>query len=113
MQRNKLIYALSDAALVVNSDHGKAGTWTGATEQLDRLKLVPVYVHADSGMGRGLEALRERGAMPWPDPETPEALERIPDTSLKAEYNGTATLRDSGFPGSAQRYTRRPCRGRS
>ena len=36
MQRNKLIYALSDAALVVNSDYGKGGTWTGATEQLDR-----------------------------------------------------------------------------
>ena len=27
MQRNKLIYALSDAALVVNSDHGHGGTW--------------------------------------------------------------------------------------
>lgn len=27
MQRNKLIYALADAALVVNSDHGHGGTW--------------------------------------------------------------------------------------
>ena len=80
MQRNKLIYALSDAALVVNSDYGKGGTWTGATEQLDKLKLAPVYVRANGEMGRGLEALRERGAMPWPEPETPEALERILDT---------------------------------
>ena len=31
MQRNKLIYALADAALVVNSDHGKGGTWAGAS----------------------------------------------------------------------------------
>ena len=40
MQRNKLIYALSDAALVVNSDHGHGGTWAGATEQLGKLRFV-------------------------------------------------------------------------
>lgn len=28
MQRNKLIYALADAALVVSSDHRKGGTWS-------------------------------------------------------------------------------------
>ena len=89
MQRNKLIYALSDAALVVNSDYGKGGTWTGATEQLDKLKLVPVYVRANGVMGRGLEALRERGAAPWPAPETPEALERILDASPEVECGGT------------------------
>ena len=27
MQRNKLVYALADAALVVSSDHGKGGAW--------------------------------------------------------------------------------------
>ena len=27
MQRNKLIYALADVALVVNSDHGRGGSW--------------------------------------------------------------------------------------
>jgi len=44
MQRNKLIYALADAALVVQSDYGKGGTWAGAIEQLDRFRLVPVYI---------------------------------------------------------------------
>jgi len=97
MQRNKLIYALSDAALVVNSDYGKGGTWTGATEQLDKLKLVPVYVRANGEMGRGLEALRERGAIPWPEPETPEALERILDAAPEAECGGTPA--DAGDPG--------------
>ena len=106
MRRNKLIYALSDAALVVNSDYGKGGTWTGAIEQLDKLKLVPVYVRTDGGTGRGLEALRERGAMPWPAPETPEVLERILDASMKTECNGTPASRYGIFPGSAQRYTR-------
>ena len=89
MQRNKLIYALSDAALVVNSDYGKGGAWSGAIEQLDKLKLAPVYVRANGEMGRGLEALRERGALPWPAPETPEALERILDAAPEVECGGT------------------------
>jgi hypothetical protein len=41
MQRNKLIYALADAALVVTSDFQKGGTWAGAIEQLERLAFIP------------------------------------------------------------------------
>ncbi len=74
MQRNKLIYALADAALVVSSDHDKGGTWTGAVEQLEKLRLVPVYVRATGESRKGLEALRQKGALPWPEPTTPEAL---------------------------------------
>lgn len=74
MQRNKLIYALADAALVVSSDYEKGGTWAGAVEQLEKLRLVPVYVRSNGETGKGLEALRRKGALPWPDPETPEAL---------------------------------------
>ena len=75
MQRNKLLYALADAALVVNSDYGKGGTWTGAVEQLDKLKFVPVFVRVEGEVGKGLDGLRERGAIPWPNPRTPESLE--------------------------------------
>ena len=88
MQRNKLIYALSDAALVVDSDYGKGGTWNGAIEQLDKLKLAPVYVRASGEMGKGLAGLRERGAMPWPEPGTPEALKRILDAAPGVEGGG-------------------------
>ena len=35
MQRNKLIYALANAALVVSAEFEKGGTWAGAVEQLD------------------------------------------------------------------------------
>ena len=87
MQRNKLIYALSDAALVVSSDYEKGGTWTGAVEQLDKLKLVPVYVRANGEAGKGLAGLRERGAMPWPEPKTPEAFERILDAAPGVKYD--------------------------
>jgi predicted Rossmann fold nucleotide-binding protein DprA/Smf involved in DNA uptake len=68
MQRNKLIYALADASLVVNSDLDKGGTWEGAREQLDKLKFVPVYVRSTGGPSAGLEALRKKGALPWPNP---------------------------------------------
>ena len=77
MQRNKLIYALADAALVVNSDYGKGGTWAGATEQLGRLKFVPVYVRADGDVGKGLAELQRLGARPWPNPKTVQELEEI------------------------------------
>ena len=86
MQRNKLIYASADAALVVSSDYGKGGTWTGAIEQLERLKFVPVYVRADGDVGKGLGELRKRGAKPWPNPQTAEDLESILEPPRITEY---------------------------
>jgi DNA processing protein len=77
MQRNKLIYALADAALVVSSDYEKGGTWAGALEQLEKLRLVPVYVRSNGETGKGIEALRQKGALPWPNPETPESLSQV------------------------------------
>ena len=74
MQRNKLIYALAEAALVVNSDVNKGGTWAGAIEQLEKLRFVRVYVRSTGEPGRGIEALRRHGASPWPNPEDAEAL---------------------------------------
>jgi DNA processing protein len=74
MKRNKLIYALADAALVVNSDYETGGTWAGAVEQLEKLRLVPIYVRSNGQTSEGLEALRHKGALLWPNPETPEAL---------------------------------------
>ena len=88
MQRNKLIYALASAALAVNSDFQKGGTWAGAVEQLNNLKFVPVYVRAEGKTVRGLDALRERGAMPWPVPRTPEDLREILDGSVNGSSHG-------------------------
>ncbi len=80
MQRNKLIYALADAALVVSSDFGKGGTWAGATEQLDKLKFVPVYVRSTQELSPGLAALLSKGAHPWPEPIEAEGFAAIFDT---------------------------------
>lgn len=81
MQRNKLIYALADAALVVNAQSGRGGTWTGAIEQLNRLRFVPIYIRSNGEIGEGLHALRRRGAESWPNPRTPEHLAAVLDAS--------------------------------
>ncbi len=74
MQRNKIIYALADAALIVSSDYESGGTWAGAIEQLENLRLVPVYVRSNGDIGKGLKALLRKGALPWPNPSSPEAF---------------------------------------
>lgn len=79
MQRNKFVYALSDASLVVSSDVDKGGTWAGAIEQLRKLKLVRVYVRSTGTAQPGLDALRRNGAISWPNPDTPEQLRELLD----------------------------------
>ena len=74
MQRNKLIYALADAALVVTSDFEKGGTWAGAIEQLERLHFVPVFVRNGANAGKGNSALLNRGGKPWPNPQSGNEL---------------------------------------
>jgi DNA processing protein len=77
MQRNKLVYALADASLVVSSDLNKGGTWSGAIEQLEKLRLVPVYVRSSGQRSVGLDALREKGALVWPEPRDAADLEAV------------------------------------
>ena len=80
MQRNKLIYALADAALVVSSDFKKGGTWTGAVEQLQKHRTIPVYVRPTAESDRGLDGLRELGALPWPEPKEPAGVAALLDS---------------------------------
>jgi predicted Rossmann fold nucleotide-binding protein DprA/Smf involved in DNA uptake len=77
MGRNKLIYALADAALVVSSAKDEGGTWAGATEQLQNLHFCPIHVLSDPRGGPGLAALAEIGAVPWPEPTTPDDLQAL------------------------------------
>ncbi|MEE8413829.1 MAG: DNA-processing protein DprA [Dehalococcoidales bacterium] len=74
MQRNKVIYALADAALVVSSDYGKGGTWAGAIEQLEKLHFVPIYVRSNGDNEKGLKALQDKGALVWSDPSDSESF---------------------------------------
>lgn len=95
MQRNKLIYALADAALVVSADVEKGGTWAGAVEQLDKLRFVPVHVRSTGDASAGLDALRKRGALDWPDPADVDAFDAVFSASpfvSEASAQGGLTL---------------------
>ena len=93
MERNKFIYALADAALIVSSDYKKGGTWAGAWEQLDKFRFVPVYIRPPRKGEKGLEALREKGALLWP-----EALDATGLSGLLAEPP-VARAQDGGVVG--------------
>ena len=52
MERNKYIYCLSDAALVVHSDKKKGGTWDGAMRNLKK-NWVPLWVKRTTDKNAG------------------------------------------------------------
>lgn len=66
MARNKYIYCLSHAAIVVASTPGKGGTWNGAVEDL-KLGWVPLWVKPHPGAGSGNAELVRRGGRWLPE----------------------------------------------
>ncbi len=84
MQRNKLIYAFADTSLVVSSDLNKGGTWAGAVEQLDKLKFVPVFIRSTGESSAGLDGLRKKGALPWPNPQDVDSFEKVFNVEIPA-----------------------------
>jgi len=65
MERNKLIYALADAALVVASSDEQGGTWSGAVEALKQ-RQVPIYVKVSGEIPAGNRKLIQSGAQEFP-----------------------------------------------
>jgi len=99
MTRNKYIYCLADAAIVVTASKGKGGTWNGAKENLKN-KWVPLWVKASPDKNSGNYALVEKGARWLPD--TPfqfqDLLSPIPkDTVLLPTRNPTTSNLPSDF----------------
>jgi len=66
MDRNKLLYGLSDAALVVASSAETGGTWAGAKEALDHGR-VKVYVKCSGITAPGNPKLLRLGGIPFPE----------------------------------------------
>lgn len=79
MARNKLIYGLADAAVVISTSAASGGTWHGAIEQL-KAGWIPVFVRTGDGAPAGNLALIDEGAIPL------ESLPRHDDllSSLRA-----------------------------
>lgn len=65
MERNKLLYGLGDAALVVASSIETGGTWAGATEALQHGR-VKVFVKSTGIMAPGNHRLLRMGGLPFP-----------------------------------------------
>jgi predicted Rossmann fold nucleotide-binding protein DprA/Smf involved in DNA uptake len=99
MGRNKIIYALSKATLVVAAESEKGGTWAGAVEALRR-RAAPVIAWTGVGAGEGNDLLVKRGAMgldavsglfplPGPDqladPDPPPSGERPHQLALEVD----------------------------
>jgi predicted Rossmann fold nucleotide-binding protein DprA/Smf involved in DNA uptake len=61
MERNRLVYAMSDRALVVHGRYREGGTWAGATDALRR-GLTNVFVRSCPEPWAG--AMRALGARP-------------------------------------------------
>jgi len=66
MGRNKIIYGLSNAVLVVASDQDRGGTWSGAVEAL-KTRSTRVCVWRGDGEGEGNAVLVKRGGEPVSD----------------------------------------------
>ena len=66
MSRNKYIYCLADAAIVIATGIGKGGTWNGATENL-RSRWVPLWVKPARDRESGNFALVKKGARWLPE----------------------------------------------
>ena len=67
MARNRYIYCLADAAVVVASARGSGGTWNGACENA-KAGWVPLWIKRTSDPASGNSGLIEQGARPLPDP---------------------------------------------
>ncbi len=79
MQRNKYIYCLSDAALVVHSGT-RGGTWSGAMENLKK-QWVPLWVKRTIETRTGNAAIVRTGAT-W----VPENIENVDLKALFTTY---------------------------
>jgi predicted Rossmann fold nucleotide-binding protein DprA/Smf involved in DNA uptake len=66
MARNRYIYCLADAGVVVSSTRDKGGTWTGAVENLKE-GWVPLWVKPGSEAATGNVELVRRGARWLPE----------------------------------------------
>lgn len=65
MERNKLLYGLGDAALVVASSADSGGTWAGATEAIQHGR-VKVFVKSTGVLAPGNPKLVSMGGIPFP-----------------------------------------------
>ncbi len=81
MGRNKLIYCLADAAVVVATAAGSGGTWAGAVENL-KAGWVPLWVLDTSAVPAGNRELLGKGGRPLASPSAAAVLDNeVPEAA--------------------------------
>lgn len=81
MGRNKLIYAMADFGLVVDSAWNTGGTWNGAVEELKREKATKLFVRMNGAVAAGNSKIVDLGGIPWPEiPEGNNIAEVLKNT---------------------------------
>ena len=96
MERNKLIYALADAAVVVASSDEEGGTWSGAVEALKG--QTPIYVKASGELSTGNRKLIEAGGQEFSHDawhNLSQLFDKSPRTSLLFDKRNQATTSQS------------------
>ncbi|MCP2728003.1 DNA-processing protein DprA [Limnofasciculus baicalensis] len=103
MGRNKYIYGLADYALVVTSSVGKGGTWAGATEAIERIKDVPIFVRLWGNAPVGNRELLKKGAKSFPEEPWDNSLKTLlaaASSQIEAtnyQVQGTESERTNGI----------------
>ena len=108
MQRNKYVYCLSDAAIVVHAGR-RGGTWSGAMENLKE-RWVPLWIKPTSDAAAGNQLLVRQGGH-WISEDVSEV--RFKDLLHSREapmFNNKASLisEDPDFPNPASSTDKRP-----
>jgi predicted Rossmann fold nucleotide-binding protein DprA/Smf involved in DNA uptake len=105
MARNKYIYCVSDAAIVVTSTSDKGGTWNGAIENIKQ-NWVPLWIKQNSDAGSGNAELVRKGACWLPEGEFDlTALFAAPD-SAQSSLPLASLLDDAGNSSATTRNSR-------
>lgn len=110
MGRNKLIYAMSDAAIVVKSDT-KGGTWEGANENLKN-KWVPLWVYKLNEKGN--QGIAKLGGHWLPDvsrfkiSDLTNAKEQVNDLFSEAGLNNSISQLNSDKSTSTKTTEEKP-----
>jgi len=91
MTRNKYIYCLSDAAIVIAATENKGGTWAGAMEDLQR-DWVPLWIWRGNAADpiAGNQALVKKGANWLPDNFAVQQLSSHPRQTSQPEISTPA-----------------------
>jgi len=95
MARNKYIYAMSDAVVVVKSDHEKGGTWAGAIENLKK-QWVPLLVRDIKHQGN--QAIIAQGGLPMSDDFADYTAQPTANTQPKTDESPTTATKSGPAP---------------